>query len=189
VVAIHESGHVVVGTILGCYKPNMVWLTDVGGHTSGQLRFADVHTLAGLENLITTLLAGRAAERILLGPAEITIGAGCGDESDLARATEIALNIEFNFGLGEHGLLHLPAISREMMLRDKLMRTVIERRLDDCHQRAEAIIQSNRETTHAIADALNRNGYLDRAAIAQIMSQRGALPLTEINVPEYSSTE
>jgi hypothetical protein len=31
VVAIHESGHVVVGTILGCYKPNMVWLTDVGG--------------------------------------------------------------------------------------------------------------------------------------------------------------
>ncbi len=63
-------------------------------------------------------------------------------------------------------LLHLPAISRDAMLLDKSVRTIIERRLNDCHQRAEAIIQSNRATTLAMADALNRNGYLDRAAIA-----------------------
>ncbi len=37
VTAIHESGHVVVGTILGCYQPDMVWLTHVGGRTSGRL--------------------------------------------------------------------------------------------------------------------------------------------------------
>ncbi|WP_424631796.1 AAA family ATPase [Bradyrhizobium sp. SYSU BS000235] len=188
-IAIHESGHVIVGTILGCYQPDMVWLNQVGGRTSGRLESSDVYTLAGLDNLITTLLAGRAAERTFLDPTEVTIGAGGGNNSDLARATEIALNIESAFGLGEHGLLHLPAISREKMLLDKSVRTTIKRRLNDCRQRAQAIIQSNRATTLAIADALKRNGYLDRSTIAQIMSQQRASHLAKINVTEYSSTE
>jgi cell division protease FtsH len=49
--------------------------------------------------LIGCLLAGRVAEMLIFGSA--LIGAGGADDSDLARATELALKLETAFGTGE----------------------------------------------------------------------------------------
>jgi ATP-dependent Zn protease len=105
VVCIHESGHIVVGAALRCYEPTMVWLSETGGLTSGEMNLGNDVTLRGMENIITTLLGGRAAEKLLLGVMEVTIGAGLGDNSDLMRATQIAFDIETRFGLGQAGLV------------------------------------------------------------------------------------
>jgi cell division protease FtsH len=171
VVSIHEAGHIVVGAALRCYEPKMVWLTETGGITSGQMNLGNDLTLRGIEHTITTLLAGRAAEKLLLGAQEVTIGAGIGEMSDLMRATQIASDIEMRFGLGQCGLVQLPDGSREAMLLDQTMLAAIKHRLDRCHLHAETIVQSHRPAILSIALALRDSGYLEQATIVEILRQ------------------
>jgi len=58
---------------------------------------ADLPTRASIEDRVVTLLAGRSAERVVLG-AEC-VGAG-GDTSDLAAATRDVCSIHADWGLG-----------------------------------------------------------------------------------------
>ncbi|OPH83163.1 hypothetical protein B2M20_09090 [Nitrobacter vulgaris] len=169
VVSIHEAGHIVVGAALRCYEPKMVWLTETGGLTSGQMNMGNDLTLRGLEHVMTTLLAGRAAEKLLLGAQEVTIGAGLGDTSDLMKATQIALDIEVRFGLGQSGLVQLPDASREAMLHNQTTLAAIRQRLDRCHLYAETIVQLHCPAILEIASALRNNGYLERAAIVEVL--------------------
>lgn len=176
VVSIHEAGHIVVGAALRCYEPEMVWITEVGGLTSGQTNLANDLTLRGLEHTLTTMLAGRAAEKLILGAQEVTIGAGFGDGSDLMRATEIALDIEARFGLGQGGLVRLPDALREAALHDQTTLAAIRQRLDRCHLHAETIVQLHCPAILEIALALRNNGYLERAAIVEILQQHNLGP-------------
>lgn len=176
VVSIHEAGHIVVGAALRCYEPEMVWLTETGGLTSGEAPPGNDLTLRGLEHTITTILAGRAAEKLLLGAQEITVGAGFGDASDLKRATEIALDIEIRFGLGQCGLIHLPDALRESAFHDRMMLAAIRQRLDRCHLYAETIVQLHCPAILEIALTLRNNGYLERAAIVEILQQHDLGP-------------
>lgn len=169
IITIHEASHIVVGAALRCYEPEMVWITTTGGLTSGDVRVGSDLTLQGLEYVITTLLAGRAGEKILLGAQEVTVGAGLGEDSDLMRATQIALDIETRFGLGDNGLIHIPEGSREYLLHDKAMLEAIRHRLDRCHLHAETIVQLHCPAILTIALALRESGYLDRATILQML--------------------
>lgn len=176
IIAIHEAGHVVVGTALKCYDPNRVWLTESGGLTSGEMNSGANLTLHGLQNILTTILAGRAAEKLLLGAPEITIGSGLGDDSDLTRATQIAFDLEFRFGLGSSGLVQLPEASREMFFLDQTMMAAVQNRLNTCYLQAESIVQARRPAVLAIASALASRGYLDRSAIREILRRHHLNP-------------
>jgi hypothetical protein len=171
IVAMHEAGHIVVGAALRCYEPTRVWLTQTGGRASGEVNTVGHLTLRGLEKILTMLLAGRAAEKLLLGPEGVTVGASLGEDSDLARATQIACDIETRFGMGHCGLAHLPDRAREMMLHDKEILTAIQYRLDKCHLDAENIIQRHHAAVAAIAVLLEDNGYVERAALVRILQQ------------------
>lgn len=170
-IAIHEAGHVVIGTLLGCYAPTMVWVSETGGQTSGQLELSETMTLSGLENLISTLLAGRAAEELLLGTSGVTTGSGVGDDSDLRRATEIALDIEIRFGFGRSGLVSFPDSSRGLLRHDKNVLAAIEHRLNTCLERASALIEAHRIAVLSIADALDAERYLEEGSILQLLKQ------------------
>ncbi len=173
IVAMHEAGHIVVGAALRCYEPTRVWLTPTGGRASGEVNTVSHLTLRGLEKILTMLLAGRAAEKLLLGPDEITIGASLGDDSDLARATQIACDIETRFGMGQCGLAHLPDRAREMMLHDKAVLGAIQHRLNKCHRDAERIIQMHHAAVTAIAILLRDRGYVERTPLLHILQQHG----------------
>ena len=176
IASIHEAGHIVVGAALGCYEPDLVWLTERGGLTSGETPRGNDLTLRGLENTITTVLAGRAAEKLLLGAEEVTVGAGLGDASDLKRATEIALDIELRFGLGQCGLVQLPDALRDAALHDQTILTAIRQRLDRCHLHAETIVQLHCPAIVEIALAIRSNGYLERTEIVQFLKQHNLGP-------------
>ncbi|MEH2468777.1 cell division protease FtsH [Nitrobacteraceae bacterium AZCC 2161] len=173
IVCIHEAGHVVVGSALHHWIPDFVWLTDSGGRTIADVDLSSSVTLPGLDREITILLAGRAAEKIVFGACEVTTGAGSGDQSDLVRATQIAFDIEVRFGLGECGLVRLPDSSVEARFLDPLVQAAIGRRLENCLKKAETIIEQHLEAVQSVALNLGRQGYLDRAAIDEILQKNG----------------
>jgi ATP-dependent Zn protease len=171
IVAIHEAGHIVVGAALGCYEPDRAWITHNGGLTIGEVNATSHLTLRGLENIITMLLGGRAAEKLMLGAEEVTIGSGLGDQSDLQKATDIACDIETRFGFGECGLVRLPDSSRALMLHDRETVASIRNRLQRCHLKAETIIQLHCAAILEIATALRDEGYVERSELLQIFKE------------------
>lgn len=61
-----------------------------------ELQWSNV-TPSSLDAYLTVLLAGRAAEGVLLG--EVSSGAGGSENSDLAKAIRLAAGAELCFGL------------------------------------------------------------------------------------------
>ncbi|WFU25139.1 AAA family ATPase [Bradyrhizobium sp. CB1717] len=167
--SIHEAGHVVSGVALAVFEPQALTILDHGGATRVELSRANSQTRAGIENYITALLAGRAAEEILLGSSEATAGAGIGDDSDFSRATQAAVDLELKYGFGVIGVAHFPDRATEMLLHDPSIVALITKRLDRCLIRARELIANNREAVEAVARRLEATGYLDRAAIGELL--------------------
>lgn len=100
--AVHEAGHVIARPLLGLPPAVAVRLTEKGGHTI--ITADEPATRPEVLACVEFLLAGRAAETLVLG--EPSLGAGGSENSDLARSTDLLLAAEFACGLGER-LVHL----------------------------------------------------------------------------------
>ncbi|WP_316228443.1 AAA family ATPase [Bradyrhizobium sp. SZCCHNR1039] len=167
--AIHEAGHLAVGVALDVFEPRALTILDAGATTWVELSRENNQSEHGIENFITSLLSGRAAEIALLGASNATAGAGIGETSDFARATRAAMDLEFRFGFGSLGVLHFPDRATEMLLQHPEIIKLVKRRLDRCLTRAHELVASNKETVEAIADRLEEIGYLDRTAIDELL--------------------
>ena len=167
VCAVHEAGHLVVGAALGVFKAKALTIMDDGGATRVEFTRAHSQTKGGIENQITALLGGRAAEEILLG--EATVGAGVGEQSDFSRATNAAIDLELRFGFGSIGVAHFSERATELLLHDPSIVALIKKRLDRCHSVARNLIAKNRVTLEAVARRLEKTGYLDQAAIDELL--------------------
>ncbi|MFC3119530.1 hypothetical protein [Jhaorihella thermophila] len=96
------------------------------------------------------MLAGYAAERLVFG--EVSSGAGNGPHSDLARATDLARRMLFEWGMGEH-LTHLPASGAILRPGDAVDRAVQDV-LGKCLEKAHGILRQNRERLITVAELL-----------------------------------
>ena len=169
--SVHESGHLIVGVALEVFTPRALSIFDDGGYTQVELFRANHQTEAGVENIITMLLAGRAAEEVLLGPSQRTVGAGVGENSDFARATRSAIDLELRFGFGALGPAQFSERAIEMLLHDTSVVALVKKRLDACAARAREIINRNQTSLEAIAASLEKSGYLDQAAINRLLRE------------------
>lgn len=169
VCAVHEAGHMVVASSLGILKLQDVSIDDSGGSTRGQFDVQQIQTVAGQENIITMLLAGRAAEDEMLPPEDVTVGAGGAENSDYARATRLAIEIETRSGFGVLGVIHLPNKVVDLMLHEPRIIALIKRRLDGLLARAREIVSANRVAVGAIAAALETRGYLGKGEIQALL--------------------
>ncbi|MET0436248.1 MAG: AAA family ATPase [Devosia sp.] len=105
-IALHEVGHALVAHRLG-HKVEMVSIipdASIGGQVTSALPTV-VPTLSHIHDMVTVMLAGRAADIMLGG------GANSGSESDLENATRMLIDAYERQGLGQ-GLLYGPATSR-----------------------------------------------------------------------------
>jgi len=172
VCSLHESGHLVLGVALEVFEPKALTIVDDGGITHAEISRANYQTELGVENLITMLLGGRAAEEVMLGPSHRTVGAG-GNEgsSDFARATRSAIDLELRYGFGALGLAQFTDRAIEMLLHDAGVVGLIKKRLDRCYARACELIALNRKPVEMIARRLETSGYLDRAAIEGLLRE------------------
>jgi cell division protease FtsH len=182
VCAVHEAGHLATGVVLDVFEPQSLAIAETGGSTRVQLSWANAQTATGMENFVVSLLAGRAAEEIILGPSKITAGAGVGEDSDFARATEAAVDMEMRLGLGIMGTMHFADRTTELLLQDPSVLARIRERLDGCMARARDIVEVNRGFIEAVAARLEEASYMERTEIGRLLENH-PLRLPQKRVP------
>jgi hypothetical protein len=162
-VAVHEAGHIIVSWVLSIGKVEGATINAKGGATVVELGYRGGATLDDLERQLALLLAGRAAEIILLGAG--SIGAGAGATSDLAQATEIALAIECEYGLGELGPIYGP-VELSDVPRNPILLATVRKRIGAAQEAAIKLLSSRQEQLRHLANHLERQGYLSADDIA-----------------------
>jgi ATP-dependent Zn protease len=170
-IAYHEAGHAIALLVLDIAEPTALSIGSSGGLAESQPGEMRAQTRVELEKLLVGLLGGRAAEEIAFGDG-VTAGAGGSSDSDLSRATRLALRIETAFGFGSLGLvcLHGDLSDRDLLIFDSL-RVAVASTIDRAYATALEILGRNRSTLDALAAALFSAGYLDQAEIAAVLAQ------------------
>lgn len=173
--AVHESGHVVAVMALGFGEVHAVSLRS----SAGQGGAAMLHTYDKAYALprdihirLMSLLAGRAAEEVILG--EASSGAGGGSRSDLARATNLAMHASLSLGLDPaSGLLWSGQFDdnrvSEVLAADHELAGRIKERLAEAYADAVALIRVHKAAVVALAEALVVRGALNTLEISRIV--------------------
>lgn len=174
--AFHEAGHAVVHHALDLGPVRGLNIdTGQGGYNLVGFHVWATDTRDWYDNMLTMLMAGRAAEKLVL--KRVSAGSGGADDSDLARATRIAFDMERTLGFGtEHPLLYRPHRDPGTVLdRDPELAARVHVRLEAALDRAAAILRRRRPTFHALAKALFDAQAMDEKAVMETLTG-GDLP-------------
>lgn len=161
-IAIHESGHAVVGLALGIDElvvVEAIGTTGAWGRTLMRRR-AGIETRADVEGRATVNLGGRAAEVVVYG-GDCSANAGGDGSSDLGLATRAVCSLRASMGLGD-GLAYLadPADATALLHMDPVLRAAVEADLKRLHAGAVDIVVHHRAALDAIAEALMARRHL-----------------------------
>lgn len=167
-VALHESGHAIACVALDLGPVRRIFLDHRDGGGTLFDTPAKHGLLRDLQNRMVQLLAGRAAERLVLG--EVSTGAGGGADSDLARATGIASGMQAQYGLGGLGPVW-SANPEALLARDPGMRSRVRRELEAAEQRATQILSDNRQLLEDMAEALTASRDMDQGAAQEWLAR------------------
>lgn len=181
-IAVHEAGHAIVARELQTGALLGVSIHDRGGTLDIESNLAGTATLARLKDEMAVLLAGRAAERLVLG--EASIGSGMLATSDLGRATSLACAIETRCGMGQFGSVYIETANDFANIPELL--NAVRKQLDEAEARATEILTERMAALRAVADELERRGYLAGDDIERIITAGDARaeagPLTAIAI-------
>ncbi|GJE77407.1 M41 family metallopeptidase [Methylorubrum suomiense] len=117
--AIHEVGHAVVSRALDIGSNIDLSIHDGGSELMLEHAIGGDATLPQLDAILEIALVGRVAEEIAFDTGSIAVGLGSG--SDLARATKIARDIKWRFGLGSFGPIHFEASTSDLLRVSELL--------------------------------------------------------------------
>jgi len=189
-IAYHEIGHAMVGTLLKDHDPVQKVTLIPRGQAQGLTWFAPTEeqfliSRSQILARITGALGGRAAEDMIFGDAEGTTGAG----NDLQQVTTMARQMVTRYGMSDLGLLSLEGQMGEVFLgRDLMNRSEysneIASRVDGqvreivahCYQSACTIIEQNREVIDRLVDLLIEKETIDGEEFRQIVSEYVTVP-------------
>ncbi|MGD1874012.1 MAG: ATP-dependent zinc metalloprotease FtsH2 [Mastigocoleus sp.] len=196
-IAYHEIGHALIGTILKDHDPVQKVTLIPRGQAQGLTWFTPSEdqgliTRAQLKARITGALGGRAAEDVIFGRDEVTTGAG----GDLQQVSGMARQMVTRFGMSDLGPLSLESQSGEVFLgRDWMSRSEYSESIaaridaqvkaiaDECYQNALKITRENRTLMDRIVDLLIEKETIDGDEFRQIVSEYVEVPDKSQYVP------
>lgn len=109
--AVHEAGHAVIRHILQVGHPLTLSIEEQVGFGFATERRKLIPLEKDCEDKLAVMLAGRAAEELVLGA--VSVGSGMRPGSDLANATDLALAMETTLGFSrEQPLLFCDGLTR-----------------------------------------------------------------------------
>ena len=171
ILAYHEAGHALMSHLMGDALPvQKVTIVSRGQalgytlHLPAEDRY--LHTKEELVDMMTTYLAGRAAEQVVFG--RVTNGAA----NDLEKATELAREMVFEFGMSE-------TVSSRTMRADnyalseetKRLRDQEQARLtDEAYNEAVRLLNKHRGSLDRIAGALLEKETLVREEVLTLLA-------------------
>ncbi|WP_243311170.1 AAA family ATPase [Fundidesulfovibrio agrisoli] len=154
-VAIHEAGHAFLRLKCGGNAGGIAYISIVP-RPDGSLGFVslkpnpDVATAGKADYLayLSILLGGRAAEEVFFGEDRVGAGAGGSEQSDLAKATEVATDMVCKLGLGTMMRLNW----RKTPTNEDIAE--IEELIGEAYDDAKGMIAAGKGTVERIANAL-----------------------------------
>jgi len=182
-VAIHESGHVIIADLLDIGTVHAVEVYDYDTsypsepHTHGltmvEHRNRLVTPKASMLADIAMLLAGLAAEELLLG--DRSNSAGGGSNSDLDRATKLSMELVTIYGLGNSLASSFDAIDRigmHELWRDQALREDVNRVLQSEFRRVKDMLNSRKRELLTMALALKERKTLAGPELEQFLQTK-----------------
>jgi cell division protease FtsH len=172
-IATHEAGHAVARMLVG-FGPIAEISVDAkmgGGFVDGSIGTHDEMTEARLTAVLIGVLAGRAAEEVML--ETVTVNAGGADHSDLALATRLALDMETILGIGgKWPLVHRkPGDTTEMLATDPELAARINERLERAYEAACTIVREQTDAVDFLAERLFDAGTLDGPELDTVLTE------------------
>jgi len=168
--AVHEAGHAVVHHALNLGPIRGLNIdTGQGGYNLLGYHSSGTDTAEWFENMLTMIMAGRAAEALVL--KHISAGCGGADDSDLARATRMAFDMERSLGFGaEYPLLYRPHRSpADVLDRDPELAARVHHRLEKAKERATAVLGERWNAFDTLTKALFDAQVLDGTVVMHIL--------------------
>ncbi|MFM7218881.1 MAG: ATP-dependent zinc metalloprotease FtsH2 [Nodosilinea sp.] len=197
-IAYHEIGHAIVGTLLKDHDPVQKVTLIPRGQAQGLTWFTPSEeqmliSRAQLMARITGALGGRAAEDVIFGDAEVTTGAG----NDLQQVTGMARQMVTRFGMSDLGPLSLESSQGEVFLgRDWLSRSEYSEEIasridiqvrtivDHCYAKARQLMEDNRALIDRLVDLLVERETIDGEEFRRIVSEYTLVPDKQQFVPQ-----
>jgi cell division protease FtsH len=188
-IAYHEVGHALVGTLLKEHDPVQKVTLVPRGQAQGLTWFTPneeqgLISRSQLKARITATLAGRAAEEIVFGKPEVTTGAG----DDLQKVTSMARQMVTRFGMSDLGPLSLESQSAEVFLgRDWMNKSdyseEIAGRIDSqvrdivmhCYIKSKELLQEHRTVMERLVDMLTDQETIDGDLFRKIVAEQSPI--------------
>jgi cell division protease FtsH len=184
-IAYHEVGHAIVGSVLQNHdEVEKITLIPRGG-AKGLTWFTpeEDQTLLSRSQLlarIITTLGGRVAEQVVFGDPEVTTGAS----NDLQQVTNIARQMVTRYGMSNIGPIALEDDNNEQMFLGGEFNEAIADRIDSevckiinhCEQIATEIILDNRIVMDLVVEKLLDVETIDGEEFRKIISEYTILP-------------
>jgi cell division protease FtsH len=189
--AYHEAGHAIVGRLVPDHDPVYKVSIIPRGRALGvtmylpeQDRFS--HSKQHLESNISSLYGGRIAEEMIYGFEKVSTGAS----NDIERATQLARKMVTQWGFSqkmgpmlfaeEEGEVFLGrSSSKSLNMSDETAQAIdieIKAFVDRNYQRAEKILNENRDILESMKDALMHYETIDAKQIDDLMERREVRP-------------
>jgi len=169
-VSVHETGHAMAWSMLGIGKVESVTLgiEQMGQVTVDRYRHLS-QTEEWLTKTIAAILAGRVAELLVIG--EPLVGSGGGENSDLAKATAIALDAETSLGMAERQPLLYRLSNRgfDMLTLDRELADRVNARLLTAETMVRRLLEEHGSKLMEIATILNENGVMSGEELRKLL--------------------
>ena len=197
-IAYHEIGHALVGTLLKEHDPVQKVTLIPRGQAQGLTWFTPdeeqgLISRSQLKARITGALGGRAAEEVVFGAAEVTTGAG----GDLQQLSGMARQMVTRFGMSDLGPLSLESQQGEVFLGsdwttrseysesiaariDAQVREIVEK----CYDNAKQIMRDHRTVCDRLVDLLIEKETIDGEEFRQIVAEYAEVPEKNQFVPQ-----
>ncbi|AVH65566.1 MULTISPECIES: ATP-dependent zinc metalloprotease FtsH [unclassified Nostoc] len=196
-IAYHEVGHALVGTLLKDHDPVQKVTLIPRGQALGLTWFTPneeqgLISRSQLKSRITATLGGRAAEEIVFGKPEVTTGAS----NDLQQVTGMARQMVTRFGMSELGPLSLENQSGEVFLgRDWMNKSdyseeiaakidsQVREIVNNSYIRAKELLEENRIVLERLVDLLIEEETIEGDSFRQIVADNAQVADTKLAVP------
>lgn len=170
-IAIHECGHALAYELSGIADVQTVSIGfGNGGFVESRRKEGIIENEAWLDQFLTCILAGRAAEKLVFG--DTVMGSGGNDVSDLARVTKLATDAEAACGFGKTQPLLYRSIQDQpsILSLDRQLAQQVHARLEAAEHRATELLSRNRVALLALATRLAQAKVLDGNEVKALLS-------------------
>ena len=190
-VAYHEVGHAIVGTLLKSHDEVQKVTLIPRGNARGLTWFTpgEDQSLISRSQLLARIigtLGGRAAEQVVFGDAEVTTGAS----NDLQQVTSIARQMVTRYGMSNIGPIALETqnngqvflgsgVSNNSEYADDVANRIDEQVcqiIHDCEQKALQIMEENRTVLDLLVDILIDKETIDGNEFCDILKKYTVIP-------------